>query len=176
MDSGVAIASPSPPTADSGIAISPPIIAKKVNRSPFKLNESNSNANNINKDVQVHKESSNSEEKERLKNCAEESGGMFHHSSLKDIPVTKVNPSGEDNISVTSSSAFSGAGVDSDTSVSRYENISERKRLSSDSLSKTSTLVAAAAAIAAAKHTTSAEGIEASETFDHGNCKFRIKK
>ena len=168
MDSGVAIASPSPPTADSGIAISPPIIAKKVNRSPFISTESNSNATNARNDAKVHKETLNNEEKNKLQNYTENKDTTFGHNGLKDLPTIKSNITGEDNLSVTSSSAFSGAGVDSDTSVSRYDNVSERKRLSSDSLSKTSTLVAAAAAIAAANHTSSADGIVSSETFDHG--------
>ena len=168
MDSGVAIASPSPPTADSGIAISPPIIAKKVNRSPFTLTESNSNATNTRKDAKVHKETSNNEDKNRLQKYTEKKDITLGHNSLKDLPINKASVIGEDNVSVTSSSAFSGAGVDSDTSVSKYDNVSERKRLSSDSLSKTSTLVAAAAAIAAANHTSPADGIVSSETFDHG--------
>merc|ERR1719322_392036 len=85
----------------------------------------------------------------------------------KELPSSKSNANVEDNISVTSSSAFSGAGVDSDTSLSRYDNVSERKRLSSESLSKTSTLVAAAAAIAAANHNNSSDGVLSSHKFEH---------
>ena len=89
-------------------------------------------------------------------------------SSKNELTSSKSNGKVEDNVSVTSSSAFSGAGADSDTSVSRYDNVSERKRLSSESLSKTSTLVAAAAAIAAANHTNSSDGVSSSHKFEHG--------
>ena len=170
MDSGVAVASPSPPTADSGIAISPPIIAKKMNRTTLSVNESQTNASNKLNDSKVHKDTSRDDSKTTSQQIDTQTKEELscQQNTRRDLPSSKANVNGEDNISVTSSSAFSGAGVDSDTSVSRYDNVSERKRLSSESLSKTSTLVAAAAAIAAAKHTHSADGAVSSPKFDHG--------
>ena len=170
MDSGVAVASPSPPTADSGIAISPPIIAKKMNRTTLSVNESQTNASNKLNDAKTHKNISKDVTKTTSQQVDTQTKKDLsgHESTGREQPSEKSNVNGEDNISVTSSSAFSGAGVDSDTSVSRYDNVSERKRLSSESLSKTSTLVAAAAAIAAANHSNSADGNVSSHKFDHG--------
>ena len=82
---------------------------------------------------------------------------------------------GEDNVSVSSGSAISGGGVDSDTSVSRYDNVAERKRLSSESLSKTSTLVAAAAAIAAANHTSPDDEKTTTQKFGRGRYNISVK-
>ena len=169
MDSGVAVASPSPPTADSGIAISPPIIAKKINRNQLSVKEPLAIKSNKFEDVKTPIEPSKDFPKATLNSTMESKEvSLGQQSSRKEMPSSKANGNGEDNISVTSSSAFSGAGVDSDTSVSRYDNVSERKRLSSESLSKTSTLVAAAAAIAAANHNNSSDGVLSSHKFEHG--------
>ena len=169
MDSGVAVASPSPPTADSGIAISPPIIAKKINRNQLSINESQTSRGNQYSGAKAPLQTSKDFSKSSLNPDGLSKEDVSGQKSSKN-ELTSSNPNGniEDNVSVTSSSAFSGAGVDSDTSVSRYDNVSERKRLSSESLSKTSTLVAAAAAIAAANHTNSSDGVSSSHKFEHG--------
>ena len=180
LDSGVAVASPSPPTADSGIALSPPIIAKKANRYQRMQKEGYSDKERIEINTQKSKDSeSNDDQKLKrsvdtaINDHAEDTSGRKVTSGVKG----KMR--GEDNVSVSSGSAISGGGVDSDTSVSRYDNVAERKRLSSESLSKTSTLVAAAAAIAAANHTTPDDAKTTTQKFDHGrfniNLKMRLK-
>ena len=169
MDSGVAVASPSPPTADSGIAISPPIIAKKMNRNQLSVSDSQARVRDKLENFNTPKETSNDTLKIPMNSDTQiKEESQSQQINEKELSSSKSNANVEDNISVTSSSAFSGAGVDSDTSVSKYDNVSERKRLSSESISKTSTLVAAAAAIAAANHTNSSDGVSSSHKFDHG--------
>ena len=171
MDSGVVIASPSPPTADSGIAISPPILARKAVR--------NMSSNEQSKDICHETRDVNkgfSDNKKSIvtmmtQNKYDKNGVHRNAKHIKTEDVEKVNVGGgDDAISVGSSSALSGVGGDSDTSGgSRYDNVvSERKRLSSDSLSKTSTLVAAAAAIAVANHTPSGENSIIQKPFEKG--------
>ena len=132
--------------------------------------ESNSNSKIVNQEVELRKKPldveqiSKSPQDSSIKNIATSTS-----KTLRNATNGKKNVSAEDTISVSSNSALSAAGADSDTSGSRYDNVSERKRLSSDSLSKTSTLVAAAAAIAVANHTSSSTEINtAHQKFEDG--------